>query len=124
MRTAIAYIDGFNFYHGAVRDDAWLKWVDLPAMCRALLPDHRLLITRYDTARVKDRPSDPHHSQRQDVFLRALQARGGLAIVFGQFWTRTKRVRTTKGTYVSADVTEGKGFGCQPRGRSCMGRVP
>ncbi len=109
MQTAIAYIDGFNFYHGAVRTEPTLKWADYRALCQALLVDHRLLVVRHYTARVTDRPTDPHQSQRQDVYLRALAAHGGVEIVYGQFRTRSKRVRTTKGEWVWAEVTEEKG---------------
>lgn len=38
-RKAIAYVDGFNFYYGAVRKRPEYKWLDLPRMCDALLPD-------------------------------------------------------------------------------------
>lgn len=31
-RTAIAYIDGFNFYHGVVKTAPALKWLDYRAM--------------------------------------------------------------------------------------------
>lgn len=50
MRTAIAYVDGFNFYHGAVKDEPSLKWVDYRSLCQAMLPDHQLLLSRYYTA--------------------------------------------------------------------------
>jgi hypothetical protein len=109
MRTAIAYVDGHNFYHGAVKARPGLKWLDFVGMCQALLPDHRLTMVRYYTARVVDRPNDPHQSQRQDVYLRALAAHGGIEIVEGQFVTRRKRVLTTSKAWVSADVTEEKG---------------
>ena len=109
MRTAIAYVDGHNFYHGAVKHEPALKWLDFVGMCQALLPKHRLRIVRYYTARVIDRPNDPHQSQRQDVYLRALAARGQIEIVEGQFAVRRKRVRTTNDSWVTADVVEEKG---------------
>lgn len=92
-----------------MRGQPALKWVDYRALCQALLPDHQLIVVRYYTARVKDRPSDPHQSQRQDAYLRALAAHGGVETVFGTFRTRPKRVRTKQGTWATADVTEEKG---------------
>jgi NYN domain len=109
MRTAIAYVDGHNFYHGAVKKRPELKWLDFVGLCRKLLPDHHLFTVRYYTARVIDRPNDPHQSQRQDVYLRALAARGGIEIVEGKFVVRRKRVRTTINKWVTADVAEEKG---------------
>lgn len=108
-KTAIAYIDGFNFYYGAVKGHPAYKWLDFPKMCHSMLPDHRLLTVRYYTARVVDRPDDPTQSQRQDVYLSALRTLPQMEIVLGQFRTRPKRVRRPNGKYVLADVTEEKG---------------
>jgi hypothetical protein len=37
QRTARAYIDGHNFYHGAMKDSPEYKWLDLAALCEHLL---------------------------------------------------------------------------------------
>jgi hypothetical protein len=127
VSTAIAYVDGHNFYHGTVKAKPAYKWLDLSSLCKALLPDHRLIVVRYYTARVIDRPTDPHQSQRQDVYLRALAAHGGVEIVEGTFVTRRKRVRTTAGQWVSADVNEEKGsdvnLGCDLVWDACHGAM-
>jgi len=34
---AYVYIDGFNFYYGAVRETPY-KWLDFNRMCQLLLP--------------------------------------------------------------------------------------
>ena len=40
--ATIVYIDGFNFYYGAVKG-ASHKWLGYEALCRRLLPrDHRV----------------------------------------------------------------------------------
>ena len=91
-KRAVAYIDGFNFYYGAVKGEAGLKWLDFQAMCEAMLRGCDLWAVRYYTARVTDRPDDPGQSQRQDVYLRALATRPKLEIVFGQFKERTRRM--------------------------------
>lgn len=38
MRTAV-YIDGFNFYYGAVKDTAY-KWLDFKQLCKIILKPH------------------------------------------------------------------------------------
>lgn len=55
--SAIAYIDGFNFYHGAVKHRPELKWLDFPAMCDAILPDHEVIAVKYYTVLAPSRPS-------------------------------------------------------------------
>ena len=50
----IAYIDGFNLYHG-LRDARWhwAYWLDMTALARNLLkPGQTLAITKYFTARI------------------------------------------------------------------------
>ncbi len=60
MRTTIAYVDGHNFYHGAVKRRPDCKWLDFRALCQDLVPDgYEVSIVRYYTARVKNRPEDP-----------------------------------------------------------------
>ena len=79
-----AYIDGFNLYHGM--RDARLhnaRWLDLHALCTALLKPHRILeMVRYFTARVRD---DSEAAKQQAVFIDALLARGGVEVEFGHF---------------------------------------
>jgi NYN domain len=113
-RRAIAYIDGFNLYYGAVKGDPPLKWLDVQAMCEAVLRNHDVAAVRYYTARVTDRSDDPGQSQRQDVYLRALATRPKVEIVCGQFKERPRRVplaRPRRGRVRLADVivTEEKG---------------
>lgn len=109
---AIAYIDGFNLYHGALKQSG-LKWLNLHALACALLRGHTVTTVKYFTARVDDRPDDPHQSQRQDVFLRALATVPQVEVHYGQFRTRTKRVRLANPPpgqpFVDARITEEKG---------------
>ena len=56
--ATIVYIDGFNFYYGAVKGTPY-KWLDLEALCRRLLPKDQIVKIRYFTARVASRPEDP-----------------------------------------------------------------
>lgn len=86
--STIGYIDGYNFYYGAVKGTS-LKWADLVAICdrvAGVTTDH----VYYFTARIKNEPKDPGKAQRQDVYLRALSARGGLSIQYGTFQRHPK----------------------------------
>lgn len=85
LRT-IVYVDGFNFYYGAVKGTPW-KWLDPAALfSRVLGPRNRLVKVKYFTARVQPTPSDPDVHVRQDMYLRALLAHCPLVeLYFGHF---------------------------------------
>ncbi len=71
METTI-YIDGFNFYYGAVKDTSY-KWLDFMAMFKMLLqPHHNITKIKYFTAKVSGK-RDPGAPLRQKTFIRALQ---------------------------------------------------
>ncbi len=98
MRT-IVYVDGFNFYYGAVKDTPY-KWLDLAKMCELLLPPNDIQHIKYFTARVTARANDPDQPTRQETYLRALRTIPILEIVFGHFLTNT----------VFLPRADGKGF--------------
>lgn len=89
--TTIVYIDGFNFYYGAVKGTPH-KWVDLEAVCRRLLPRDDIVKIRYFTARVTERPDDPQRPVRQAAYLRALATNSLIEIHYGHFVTRRARL--------------------------------
>jgi len=112
-QQVIVYIDGFNFYYGAVKDTPY-KWINLDAMCRLLLPNFQNIKIKYFTARIVPRPQDPHQSGRQETFLRALWTLPSIEIIFGSFLshTRTKPLAASlpdKPQYVDVLITEEKG---------------
>ena len=72
LRPLHVYIDGFNFYHGAVKRTQF-KWLDLRAVCQKLFPQHNIDLIRYFTARVIAFDHDPQAPARQDVYIRALR---------------------------------------------------
>jgi hypothetical protein len=89
-RTAVAYIDGFNFYYGAVRHHPDLKWVDLEVLCERLLGrGHELLGVTYCTARVSATVTDPRAPERQHRYLRALSGLSRTKVLTGTFMTKT-----------------------------------
>jgi hypothetical protein len=67
-RTTV-YVDGFNFYYAAFRGKrpraARLKWLDMWAFSRLLLPEHDVRLVRYFTAAVKPVEWDSNQHLRQ-----------------------------------------------------------
>lgn len=93
VQRVVAYIDGFNFYHGLM--DAKLdtsRWLDLNAMCQKLLSaQQRLTLVRYFTTRIRN---DSGKHSRQNRYIDALTARGGVSIDYGHFLSRPARCRS------------------------------
>ncbi len=82
LHTAV-YIDGFNFYYGAARPHG-LRWIDLRRMSQRILgPRHAVEAVFLYTAPLHDRVGDGRAAWRHEVYLRALQACGGVEIVMG-----------------------------------------
>jgi uncharacterized LabA/DUF88 family protein len=107
------YIDGFNFYYGAVKGTPY-KWLNLRALCELSLPRDDIQRIRYFTARVRSRPHDPTQHLRQQVYFNALQTLPNLTIHEGSFREREKRVflpaaGRRKAQMALALVTEEKG---------------
>ena len=93
----IVYVDGFNFYYGAVKGTPH-KWLDFEELCRRLLPRDDIVKIRYFTARVSARPDDPQQADRQDTYLRALATLQLLEIHYGHFVQRKVRLPLTRPT--------------------------
>ena len=91
MRT-ILYVDGFNLYYGALKGSR-CKWLDLLALFQTVLGSrYDILKIKYFTARVSDTPNNPSKSQRQNVYLRALQHyRPEVEVYFGHFLSHKVR---------------------------------
>lgn len=85
MADVIAYVDGFNLYHG-LRDRFSHKylWLDVNELVRRLRPRDSIVAVRYFTAMVRD---DQPAEARQQAYLDALTARNGerIEIVYGRF---------------------------------------
>src|SRR6266540_5275919 len=91
MSTAIAYIDGFNLYYGALKGTPY-KWLDIVALARRLVPDDHLVAVRYFTARVRPQPNDPQQPQRQQAYLRALDTLPLVTIHLGHYLSHATRM--------------------------------
>lgn len=78
------YIDGFNFYYGALRKTP-NRWVDPAKMCSLLLPHNTIGEIKYFTALVSARPNDPDQPVRQQLYLRALATLPNVSVHLGHF---------------------------------------
>lgn len=85
MLRANVYVDGFNFYYGALRHRPHLKWLDYRALAEELLSGYEVYRVRYFTAPAQNRLNDKTVSQRQGVYLQALEENSAIEIYKGQF---------------------------------------
>lgn len=95
----VAYIDGFNLYHG-LRTKRWKRyyWLDLVGLARSLLRDgQKLIAVHYFTAHVRD---DEEAQRRQDTYLQALATLPDLEIHYGRFQETTYRCSKCRETGV------------------------
>lgn len=116
MRTNI-YVDGFNLYYGALKHTPY-KWLDLSRLFNDMLPRHyQIRKIKYFTAKIRRHANDPFKPQRQNIYLRALQAYcPEIEIIKGSFLSHKinmpsadqpdRMIRVIK-------TEERKGFGCQ-----------
>jgi hypothetical protein len=103
------YIDGFNFYYGAVKGTPY-KWLDFAALCRLLLPTHHIKRLYYFTALVNPRPHDPDQSVRQHTYFRALKTLPNLSITLGSFLSHAVKMPLADGSgYAEVIRTQEKG---------------
>ncbi len=91
----IVYIDGFNFYYGAIKGTHY-KWLNLEALCQRLLSGDNIVKIRYFTARVDARDDDPQLASRQGTYLRVLATMPLVEIHYGHFVTRPVRLPRAK----------------------------
>ena len=109
LRTNV-YIDGFNFYYGAVKGTPY-RWLDFAQFCAVLLPRDTIHRIRYYTAQVKPRPHDPDQAVRQATYLRALRTIPNLTIHEGHFLSHVVSMPSAANPARMVDVikTEEKG---------------
>jgi len=115
MNRTIVYIDGFNFYYGAVKGTPY-RWLNIAKMCRLMLPHNDIVAIKYYTAKVKPRSSDPDQASRQQAYIRALLTESTVSVIYGHFLShpvtmllvnpigRTKYARVIKTEEKGSDV--------------------
>lgn len=78
------YVDAFNLYYGCLRKTPY-RWLNLAALCSAMLTNNQINRIRYFTALVTPRPGDPQQRNRQEIYLRALRTIPHLTIHAGRY---------------------------------------
>jgi uncharacterized LabA/DUF88 family protein len=106
MATVIAYVDGFNLYHGL--HDRYRRrylWLDLECLVQRLRPNDQILAVRYFTALVRD---DAPALHRQSTYLEALIAHsgGGIQVVLGRYQSKDIACRQCGSTWKSYEEKE------------------
>lgn len=106
MASVIAYIDGFNLYHGLKdRFGHRYLWLDLVKLVSRLRPNDNLVAVRYFTAMVRN---DPPAEARQQDYLSAMSANAGpvLQIVRGRYQAKSVSCRQCGASWVSYEEKE------------------
>lgn len=105
MATVIAYVDGFNLYHGL--HDKYRRrylWLDLEHLVRRLRPQDRIVAVRYFTALVRD---DPAALARQRAYIDALSTHSSTVdIVLGRYQSKTVTCRRCGSVWASYEEKE------------------
>lgn len=91
--TARVYVDGFNFYHGAIKRFRGRRWLNFWTFGARLIPEGTTLDeVHYFTTRIQSRPNDPRAPERQATYLRALGSLQGVSVHEGRFKSEKKQV--------------------------------
>lgn len=97
QRSTIVYVDGFNFYYGALRDHPELKWLDYRKLAERLLRGHDIQTVKYFTSHVQDRADDPGLAQRRGAYISALTEHSKIEVYLGQFKQRERWLPQARG---------------------------
>jgi len=90
---ASVYVDGFNLYNRLLKGYPEHKWLDLEALCDRVLSDYDVVAVNYFTAVIKTLPgADTDSPQRQQAYMRALQAQTRTAVFLGKFRIDRRRM--------------------------------
>jgi uncharacterized LabA/DUF88 family protein len=100
MQRVVAYVDGFNLYHG-LKEAGWRRyyWLNLRTMCQLLLRDDQTLEdVKYFTSRVRN-PEDKR--RRQTAYLMALKQVAAIAPYEGKYSIETHTCPLCTGRYTT-----------------------
>jgi len=98
MSRVNVYIDGFNLYFGMM-DGGFRKylWLDLAALSRRIITSSQQLVSiKCFTARVR---ASNQKKKRQNTYLQAIEAIGGVEIFLGRYQKKTKQCRRCHSTW-------------------------
>jgi len=98
------YIDGFNLYYRALKNSQY-KWLDLEKLCFSLLAEGTPIgKIKYFTARIKAKTNSFNASDRQGIYLKALESRCGLLErIDGEYYIRQKKRQLRKAIFCKQD---------------------
>jgi hypothetical protein len=108
VATVIAYVDGFNLYHG-LHDKYGRRylWLDLGHLVQRLRPSDHVVAVRYFTALVRN---DAAALARQRTYLDALSVQSGgggsVEVVLGRYQSKTVSCRQCGNTWPSYEEKE------------------
>ena len=94
----IVYVDGFNFYYGAVRGTPY-KWLDMEKCFLKLRPDDDIRRIWYFTALVEGTKGS-----RQKIYLRALATNPLVQVMLGKFKLKQVRCGVMACTYSASRI--------------------
>jgi uncharacterized LabA/DUF88 family protein len=106
MTRVVAYVDGFNLYHGLKAGyGRRYHWLDLQALVRGLLrPGQELLEVQYFTARVRD---NPDAELRQTLYLQALMSHSlRVRLIEGHFRDKPRECRNCGARWMAYEEKE------------------
>jgi hypothetical protein len=106
LAAVIAYVDGFNLYHGLhAKYQRRYLWLDLLRLVQRIRPQDDVLAVRYFTALVRD---DRPALARQESYLDALTAHshGTVEVVLGRYQTKTRTCRQCGNSWISYEEKE------------------
>jgi hypothetical protein len=84
------YIDGFNLYNGSLKRSRH-KWLNPLRLMENMLPDHKIEMVKFFTARVTASLGDPDQPNRQMIYWRALRTlKAKVKIIEGTFYEHPK----------------------------------
>lgn len=93
----IVYIDGFNFYYGALKGGSY-KWLDLERFFKNVLGDSNEIVhIKYFTAKVSPNKTNPEVHIRQETYFRALKEQCPMVTsILGHFLRNKVKVENAK----------------------------
>lgn len=105
VHRTIVYVDGFNFYYGAVKGTPW-KWLNPEALFeKALRTANSVKAIKYFTARVQPSPNDPDVNVRQDAYLHAIRSYcPRVQLFYGHFLRHRARMENVNPPPSTVDV--------------------
>lgn len=106
MASVIAYVDGFNLYHGLrERYQHRYLWLDLTKLVGRLRPSDTIVAVRYFTAAVRN---DPEAEARQHTYLDALKAHCGnsLEVTLGRYQAKRRTCRSCGAAWIAYEEKE------------------